>query len=120
MANYVPANLVKAQAMLLGKFQTSELRFRQPATFLEFVRQSSIMFPNYEELRTREDRVVETNYKARTSRSLGTGGRTFNHTGVKGDSLETIKNFPELTQLIEKQYKFEKTIEHFHLYRIKS
>jgi hypothetical protein len=86
MANYVPANLKTAQAKLLGKFQSSELRFRNPATFLEFVRQSAIMFPNYSELRTREDRVVETNFKARTSRALGTGGRTFNHTGVKGDS----------------------------------
>jgi hypothetical protein len=86
MANYIPANLKTAQAKLLGKFQSSELRFRQPATFLEFVRQSPIMFPNYVELRTREDRTVETNYRARTSRSLGTGGRTFNHTGTKGDS----------------------------------
>ena len=86
MANRTTANLVKAQAKLLGKFQSNELRFRTPATFLEFIRQTPIMLPNYEELRKREDRVVETNYNARTSRALGTGGRTHNHTGSKGDT----------------------------------
>jgi hypothetical protein len=46
----------------------------------------AIMFPNYTELRKREDRTVETNYRARSSRSLGTGGRIHNHTGSKGDT----------------------------------
>ena len=86
MANRTTANLVKAQAVLLGAFQKQELRFRSPVTFLMFMLSSPIMFPNYNELRKREDRTVETNYKKRASRSLGTGGRVYNHTGTKGDT----------------------------------
>ena len=86
MANKTTANLVKAQARLLGAFQSSELRFRYPATYLALKGMSPIMFPNYDELRVREDRTVETNFIARAKRSLGTGGRTHNHTGVKQDS----------------------------------
>ena len=85
MANRTTANLVKAQAKLLGAFQSSELRFRFPATYLALRAMSSIMFPNYDVLRTREDRVVETNYASRSSRALGSA-RTHNHTGVKGDT----------------------------------
>jgi len=86
MASKNSANLVKAQARLLGAFQSSELRFRYPATYLALKSMSPIMFPNYSELRLREDRAVETNFIARAKRSLGTGGRTHNHTGVKQDS----------------------------------
>ena len=86
MANRTAANLVKAQAKLLGAFQSQELRYRNPVTYLAFKLSSAIMFPNYDMLRTREDRVVETNYKLRAARSLGTGGRIHNHTGVKADT----------------------------------
>ena len=85
MANRSTANLVKAQAKLLGAFQEKELRYRYPVTYLAFKLSGAIMFPNYDELRKREDRTVETNYKVRSSRALG-GARTHNHTGVKGDS----------------------------------
>ena len=86
MANRTTANLVKAQAKLISAFQAAELRYRYPATYLALRTMSAIMFPNYDVLRTREDRTVETNYAARSQRSLGTGGRTHNHTGVKGDT----------------------------------
>jgi hypothetical protein len=43
------------------------------------------MFPNYEELRKREDRTIETNFALRAKRTLGTA-RTHNHTGVKQDT----------------------------------
>ena len=85
MANRATANLVKAQARLLGAFQSSELRFRFPATYLALRGMSEVMFPNYAELRLREDRTVETNFSARSKRTLG-GARTHNHTGVKGDT----------------------------------
>lgn len=85
MANFATAALVKAQAKLIGKFQREELRFRTPAVHNLFLRNSSIMIRDYNELRTREDRTVETNYFTRTSRSLGTG-RSHNHTGNQGDS----------------------------------
>lgn len=85
MANMTTANLVKAQAKLIAAFQSSELRFRYPATYLALRGMSPIMFPNYDVLRTREDRTVETNYATRATRALG-GARTHNHTGVKQDS----------------------------------
>ena len=86
MANRVTANLLKAQAKLVAAFQSSELRFRYPATYLALRANSPIMFPNYEALRTREDRVLETMFNTRAKRSLGTSGRTHNHTGVKADT----------------------------------
>lgn len=85
MANYVTANLVKAQAILTGKFQSGELRFRDPVVFKSLVRGAQIMFPNYDQLRLDESRAVETNFKIRSSRALG-AARAHNHTGVKGDS----------------------------------
>lgn len=85
MANYVPSDLVTAQALLFGAFANQEMRFRTPVTHLEFLRQSEIMIPGYEGLRTREDRTVTAYYKDRSIRALGSG-RTHNHTGVKGDS----------------------------------
>ena len=85
MPNRVSANFVKAQAKLVQAFQSSELRFRYPATYLALKQNSVIMFPNYEELRKREDRTVETNYATRSKRALGTA-RTHNHTGTKGDT----------------------------------
>lgn len=85
MPNRSSANFVKAQAKLIAAFQSSELRYRYPATYLALRLNSIIMFPNYEELRKREDRTVETNYAIRAVRALGTA-RTHNHTGVKGDT----------------------------------
>lgn len=87
MANYAPSDLTAAQAKLFGAFANQEMRFRDPVVHKEFLRQSEIMIPGYEALRTREDRVVDTFFKNRTSRALGSG-RTFNHSGVKGDSTK--------------------------------
>lgn len=86
MANYTTANLVKAQTIMNQMFNKGELRYRMPATFLEFVRNGEIMIPSHKQVRTREDKAVEVNFFARSSRALGTGGRVHNHTGVKGDS----------------------------------
>ena len=85
MTNRSCANFVKAQAELVQAFQSSELRFRYPATYLALKQNSPIMFPNYEELRKREDRTLETNFATRSKRTLGTA-RTHNHTGTKGDT----------------------------------
>lgn len=86
MANRTTANLVKAQVKLLGAFQASELRYRNPATYLALKEMSALMFPNYQELRVREDRTIETNYAKKSTRTLGTGGRIHNHTGTHGDT----------------------------------
>jgi hypothetical protein len=85
MANYTLANLVKAQAKLNGAFQNAELRFRQPETFKTYMNGSASFFPDYEMLKTREDRTLEANYFLRTARAL-TNARAHNHTGNHGDS----------------------------------
>jgi hypothetical protein len=85
MANYSSSTLVKAQAKLFGAFQAGELRYRRPDTYLQYLRNAQIMYPSYDQLRTREDRTIEAYYRKRTSRSLSTG-RSHNHTGAKGDS----------------------------------
>ena len=85
MANYTPSNLVKAQAKLIQKFESNEMRYTEPVTFNSIKQTSQIMFPNSRELRVREDRAVEAYFKTRTSRALGTA-RSHNHTGVRGDS----------------------------------
>ena len=89
MAGKSTANLVKAQAKLIGAFQSSELRYTYPATYLALKAMTPVMFPNYLDLKTREDRAVETNYITRASRSAGSA-RTHNHTGApQGSSTVT-------------------------------
>lgn len=85
MANFATSVWVKAQAKLQAAFQRAELRFRDPSVHKLFLRNTEIMVPDYETLKTSVDRTVETNYFVRQARSLGTG-RTHNHTGAQGDS----------------------------------
>lgn len=88
MADFATSNFTAAQARLIGQFEAQEMRFRTPVTWLEFLRQSEIMLPSYQELRKREDRVVDTFFKDRKVRALGSGGRVHNHTGTKGTSTK--------------------------------
>lgn len=85
MANYLPSVLAKAQAVLLNAFANADKRFREPVVHKSFLENSTIMFPDYQTIRTREDRTVEAYAKVKTARALGTG-RSHNHTGSKGDS----------------------------------
>lgn len=86
MANYDPSNLALAQARLINKFKTEELKFREPVTFRKFTETPQIMFPDHKVLRTREDRPVTAYTGARSQRALG-NGRSHNHVGTKGDSI---------------------------------
>ena len=99
MANFATAALVKAQAKLSGMFQSGELRFRDPAVHKLFLRNTSIMMPEYTALKTREDRVVETNYAVRNSRALGSA-RSHNHTGSQGDSATLTPSWSTYTDEI--------------------
>jgi hypothetical protein len=85
MANYVTSNLTIAQAKLIGAFQSGELRYKEPRTFLEILNNNRSFYPDYETLRTREDRTLTAYYNKRSQRSLGTG-RAAAHTGAKGDT----------------------------------
>jgi len=77
------AALVNAQAKLLANFQDPELRSKDNATFRSILETTNIMFPNYMELRTREDRAVDAKYVNRSARALG-AARSHNHTGTVG------------------------------------
>lgn len=85
MPNYTLANHVKAQTLLTNQFAKNELRYRDPVVFKEFLRNRDIMVPSHTEVRKREDRAVEVNYFARSSRSL-TNARSHNFSYGKGDS----------------------------------
>lgn len=85
MANFSTAEWVKAQAKLIGAFQSTELRFRDPSVHKLFLRNTDIMMPDYKDLKVSSDRVVEINYFTRTSRALG-GAPSHDHTGAQGDS----------------------------------
>lgn len=85
MAYYATANLATAQAKLIGAFQAGELRFTMPKVFQKYLQNSNILFPDYNVLKTRDDRAIEANYFTRSSRSLGSA-RAHNHTGTPGAS----------------------------------
>jgi len=96
MANYTTANLVKAQLALSGAMAKADTRFREPAVWKLFLRNSENFFPNYQALRTREDRVLEANYFKRSQRALG-AARAANHTGSRGDSGVLVPSFATKT-----------------------
>lgn len=92
MANFATSVHVKAQSKLIGAFQSNELRFRSPEVHKLFVRNSSIMTPDYQELKFSTDRPIETNFTNRTSRTLQ-GAPSHDHTGAQGDSSTLTPTF---------------------------
>lgn len=94
MANFVAANLVKYQAKITQMFQSGELRFRDPAVYNFMRRSTEIMIPSHNEIKNAAKRTTgEVNYFNRSSRSLGTGGEVYNHTGTKGDSSVLVPSW---------------------------
>lgn len=83
---FTNSNLGTAQAKLLQLWQEGALKFLNPKTYLSIISQSPIFFPNYEALRTREDRTLTAYYIERAARSIGTAGRIHNHSGTVGTS----------------------------------
>lgn len=90
--NYTSANLVKAQIALQGAFASQDVRFRAPEVWKAFLAGAGLVIPNLEQLRTREDRDVETNWYVRSARGLGSA-RTHNHTGGHGNSSTLTPSF---------------------------
>lgn len=87
MANFSVSNLVQAQAILDENFQAPEMR-QAPAPILQLGRQNAdILIPGHETLRTREDRAIKAYILKRNKRATTGVGRTYNHTGVIGDSI---------------------------------
>lgn len=92
MANYVASNLAVGQANLNSAFQKGEMRYREPVVWKSLLANQPFATPDYEALRTREDRSFEVNFFNRTSRSLGSG-RTHNPTGAKSDTSIITPSF---------------------------
>jgi hypothetical protein len=87
MANYELAKLTKYQAKITSQFQLGELRFRLPAVFNFFRRNTEIMIPSHNTIKNAAKRATgEIAWVNRSSRSLGTSGEVYNHTGTIGDS----------------------------------
>lgn len=94
MANWTAADLVKYQARITQQMQAGELRFRDPAVFNVFRRNTELMLPSHNEIKNAAKRTTgEVNYVARQSRALGTGGEIYNHSGVKGDSAILVPSW---------------------------
>lgn len=94
MANYLTAQLTKYQARITQMFQAGELRFRDPRVFNFIRRSTEIMIPSHKEIKSAAKRTTgEVNYMERSSRSLGTSGEVYNHSGVKGDSAVLIPSW---------------------------
>tara|TARA_R110000751_G_scaffold209763_3_gene313632 strand:- start:602 stop:1630 length:1029 start_codon:yes stop_codon:yes gene_type:complete len=85
MANLISTNLKTAQAKLTGKFASNEMRLISANTYKSIITNTSIMVPNYEELRKNESRTLEASLLTRTKRTVSTG-RSASHTGTRGDS----------------------------------
>jgi len=94
MANFTAANLAKYQARITQMFQAGELRFRDAAVFNSLRRSTEIMIPSHQAIKDAAKRTDgEVNYFNRKSRSLGTSGETYNHTGTKGDSSVLVPSW---------------------------
>lgn len=85
MANYDLAEIAKAQTIATGKYQSNEFNFRSPEVWKLLLRNGVTMSPDYQVVKTSIDRVIEMNFKNRTSRALG-GAPSHTHTGTQGDS----------------------------------
>lgn len=91
MAYFDAASLTKYQAKITQQFQAGELRFRTPAVFNSFRRQTEIMIPSHNAIKNAAKRATgEVNYMNRVARSLGTSGEIFNHTGTPGTSAVLV------------------------------
>ena len=94
MAVFATADLIKYQAKITGQFQAGELRLRTPDVFNSLRRSTEIMVPSHNEIKNAAKRTTgEVNYFNRVSRSLGTGGEIYNHTGAKGDSSVLVPSW---------------------------
>jgi hypothetical protein len=94
MANWTAADLVKYQAKITQQMQAGELRFRDPAVFNVFRRNTELMLPSHNEIKNAAKRTTgEVNYVGRKSRSLGTGGEIYNHSGTKGESAVLVPSW---------------------------
>jgi hypothetical protein len=86
MPNYSPSVLLAAQAKITESFNKGEMRYTDPVVWKLFNEQSDVMIPNYQALKTADNRAVTMYYKTRAARG-SSGNRSHNHTGNKASSV---------------------------------
>lgn len=97
MANYVASQLVAAQAKFTKNFQDPELRRKQNPALVLALKNSSIMFPNAQELRLREDRAVNAYIFNRRAAGSGTS-RSSRPSGTKSNSIQISPVWQTITE----------------------
>jgi hypothetical protein len=93
MANFTTSNLVKAQSLLNQDFQNPELRDQQVPVFELGRKNTEIIIPSHQALRTREDRPIEAYLLTRTKRTTTGFTRNYTHAGSVGDSFKVDLGF---------------------------
>lgn len=89
MANFTPSNLVAAQALFTERFQQGEWRLPDSVALASAVK-GGVVNPEFDAIRTREDRATYAYFPIRQAATNGTA-RAHNHSGARGDSIqETI------------------------------
>lgn len=104
MANYTASNLAVGQANLNSAFQKGEMRYRDPVVWKSLMANQMLATPDYQSLRTREDRSYEVNFLQRTKRALGSA-RSHNPTGAKSDSSIITPSFATKEDAFETSIK---------------
>ena len=85
MANFSASNLANAQTIISQRYAAPEMRMMPTPAFELLTQNANFLIENADDLRTREDRPIEAKLLTRQKRNPG-AGRTYNHTGVFGDS----------------------------------
>lgn len=96
MANFTPSNLVKGQALFNQKYQSAEWRLPDTAVLASLF-QGQKANPALAALRTREDRSVSAYLPIRRSKGTATA-RAYNHTGTRGDSVESALSWNSIVE----------------------
>lgn len=87
MANYVSSLLVDFQTKAKGVFSEIEMREKQSQLLALFMKNPTSVIPNWDKLKTSDQRAGAVHLLKRTITTLGTH-REANHTGGYGDSLK--------------------------------
>jgi hypothetical protein len=95
MANFDLSVYVTGQTKLDNFYKDAEMRTIDPVVLRFVLSTTGIMLPNFAELKHSEARPIKANFLTRQSRTLGTGGRIFNHTGAQ--AVSATQDFTWLT-----------------------
>lgn len=120
MANFQLSNWVKAQLRLSDAFQSPEMKHKLASIYSVFARQSEFTIEGIRNLKLREDRPQEAYFLTRQKRSTTGSARSFEHTGVDGDSAKIDLTFEEfvdkfsvsLKRTDNNLYDFNDTLNH--------